>query len=438
MFQPLPTISLSHLASLVFAMVAALGPVASSEARTYAAIVVAHPSGAVLHQDNADTTIYPASLTKMMTLYLTFRALDRGELSLGQRLPVSPWAQVQSPTKLGLQPGNTIAVEQAILALVTKSANDAAVVLAEAIGGSESAFAAEMTRTARSLGMTRTTFANASGLPNDRQVTTARDLAKLGAALVEDWPQFYPYFKRASFQYGGRNLNNHNHLMERYPGMDGIKTGYINASGFNLVGSAVRDGQRLVAVVVGGRTARQRDDRMALLLDQAFAGLGKGGPLVAEARTRGVRPVPPVVASRSGARPAVAAEALVARSPAGVSDADDPIDEGQATGGHVQLAALPIPKRVPDRKATTAARAPWSLHVGSFPTRAAGSRALKQTEAALARHFGRLTKVVQAVPVKRGTVYRVRISGLPTSKAADAACAAVRKAGQKCVTVAPG
>lgn len=246
---------------------------ATENAANYADFVMDAKTGQVLHSTDPDALRHPASLTKMMTLYLTFEALKEGRLSLSQELPISQRAASQEPSKLGLRPGSDIRVEDALLGLVVKSANDATVVLAEALGGSEEEFARMMTSKARELGMERTVFRNPSGLPDPQQVTTARDMAKLGQALIYNFPQFYPYFSRDSFSYGGVRHGNHNRLMGRYRGMDGIKTGFIRASGFNLVASTVRGQRRLIAVVFGGRSAVSRDNKMAVLLDQSYAQL---------------------------------------------------------------------------------------------------------------------------------------------------------------------
>ena len=245
------------------------GAVVDSTA-SYADIILDAETGQILHQTDPDSLRHPASLTKMMTLYLSFQALESGKLSINQYLPISANASEQSPSKLGLRPGQRIRVEDAILGLVTESANDAAVVLGEWLGGSEEAFGDIMTSQARALGMTHTQFKNPSGLPDPDQITTARDMAILGHALIYHFPQFYPYFSHDHFVYAGINHHNHNHLMERYDGMDGIKTGYIRASGFNLVASAKRGPTRLSGVVFGGHSAVARDNRMAELLDEAF------------------------------------------------------------------------------------------------------------------------------------------------------------------------
>ena len=266
----------------------------------YAAIVVDANSGALLHAANPDELRHPASLTKIMTLYLLFERLEGGKLRLDSQLEVSEHAAAQSPTKLGLRPGQTIAVEDAIGGLVTRSANDAAVVVAEAIGGSEHDFADMMTRKAHALGMTRTLYRNASGLPNDEQVTTARDQALLGRAIQERFPRYYRFFSMTSFAYHGAEIRNHNHLLGHVEGVDGIKTGYTEASGFNLVTSVHRSNRHIVAVVLGGASAASRDARMKTLIEEYIVAAsshksaiavaeGSSGPNPAIATAREVR-----------------------------------------------------------------------------------------------------------------------------------------------------
>src|SRR6185437_5176833 len=234
--------------------------------------IVVDETGKVIEERNADLPNYPASLTKMMTLYLAFEGLEQGRLRLDQRFPVSHYAAMQAPSKLGLVAGDAITLHDLILGMVTKSANDAAVVVAEGIAGNEHAFAERMNQKARALGMTRTNFRNASGLPNPAQSTTARDLAKLAIALYRDFPKEYAYFATDEFTYNGVTHANHNHLMDAFEGMDGIKTGYIRAAGFNLAASAVRDNCRLFGIVMGGQSAHTRDMKMAQLLTDGFAG----------------------------------------------------------------------------------------------------------------------------------------------------------------------
>ena len=240
----------------------------------YASIVIDAGSGTVLSAVNADEPRYPASLTKMMTLYVLFEALRDRRVTLDQQVPVSSWAASMSPTKLGLVPGSYITVEQSILGLVTKSANDAAAALGELMAGDEERFAQMMTLRARALGMTRTTFRNASGLPDYDQVTTARDMATLAQHLVQDFPVYYRYFSVPSFVFRGRTILNHQHMLQTYPGADGLKTGYINDSGYNLVTSALRGDIRLVGVVLGASNGGERDQHMAALLDGGFDRLG--------------------------------------------------------------------------------------------------------------------------------------------------------------------
>ena len=256
---------------LTVALALALLPSDAAEARRYASIVIDTQTGRVLHADNPDRRAYPASLTKMMTLYMVFEALDIGKLKMNQKLPVSRRAAGMPPSKLGLRRGSTIRVEDAIMALITKSANDVATVVAESLGGTESNFAKMMTAKAKSLGMKNTTFRNASGLPNKHQLSTARDMARLAQALMRHFPRYYKLFSTRSFSYKGRNYRNHNKLLRTYKGTDGIKTGYTRASGYNLVASAVRNNRRIIAVVFGGKTGRSRDKHMAKLLNRGFA-----------------------------------------------------------------------------------------------------------------------------------------------------------------------
>jgi D-alanyl-D-alanine carboxypeptidase len=240
----------------------------------YAAIVVDARSGNVLAAANADEQRHPASLTKMMTLYMVFEALQEGRLRLDSRVPISEEAASRPPSKLGVPAGQSISVEQAILALVTRSANDVAAAVGERLGGSEHRFAQMMTLRARSIGMNRTVFRNASGLPDADQVTTARDMATLGRRLIQDFPGRYHYFGVTHVEFGAIRIRNHNRMLQTYEGVDGIKTGYINASGFNIVTSATRGDRRIVGAVFGGSSWVERDTHMAALLDQGFDRLG--------------------------------------------------------------------------------------------------------------------------------------------------------------------
>lgn len=237
----------------------------------YASIIMDAQTGDVLASTSPDKRLYPASLTKMMTLFLAFESIERGRLYMDKYLTISTNATRQPPTKLGVRPGDKFTVKQAILALITRSANDVAVVMAENIGGSEANFAKMMTKRAQSLGMKNTHFVNASGLPNGAQKTTVRDMAILSRALMQYFPNQYPLFATRSFVYKREVIGTHNHLMERFKGMDGLKTGFINASGFNLAASAVQNNRRLIVVVFGGRSASSRDAHVAELFNRGFA-----------------------------------------------------------------------------------------------------------------------------------------------------------------------
>ena len=242
----------------------------SSAHAKYASFIINENTKRIYHNANADTRNYPASLTKIMTLYLVFDALKSKKISMNSKFKVSKRATRQPPSKLNLSAGSKITVKNAILALVTKSANDVATVIAENLGKSERNFARLMTRKAKKLGMTRTTFRNASGLPNRGQLSTARDMATLGIAIRKNHPKFFKLFKTKSFIYKGIKYTNHNNLLGSYSGTDGIKTGYTNASGFNLVASVERNGQRIIGVVFGGKKARSRDKHMVTLLNKYF------------------------------------------------------------------------------------------------------------------------------------------------------------------------
>ncbi|UEM22194.1 D-alanyl-D-alanine carboxypeptidase [Skermanella mucosa] len=395
------SIDLPSRISLVAAIVCALLFPLRAEAAPppYAELLIDPATGVVLHAQNPDLPTQPASLTKMMTLFLAFDSLDKGELTLDQFIPVSRRAQNMSPSKLGLVAGTSIRVEDAILGLVTRSANDAAVVLAEAIGGTEEGFAEMMTTKARIIGMRNTTFLNASGLPNARQKTTARDIATLSQALIRTHTRHYPYFSRSSFSYNGAVVRSHNRLMNRYDGMDGIKTGFVNASGFNLAATAVRDGRRLIAVVLGGRTSRERDNRVAALLDHGF-GVKPLGRTVSTVEVAAV--VPTVRATIKADAPR--AEKAVAKAP------------------------KPATKAAPPAKAGT-----WAIQVGSYKSHKAGQAGLTTTAKVIPAHV----KGAKSTVLKSRTgVFQARFIGM-TKAAAEQACSRLESKGQDCMVVAP-
>jgi D-alanyl-D-alanine carboxypeptidase len=333
----------------------------------FSSIIVDANSGATLESNNPDSLRHPASLTKMMTLYLLFERLDAGKMDLDTEMRVSEHASEQDPTKLGLRPGDTLRVEDAIKGVVTKSANDAAVVIGEALGGDEDDFAKMMTRKARSLGMTRTVYRNASGLPNDEQVTTARDQATLGRALQDRFPRYYRYFATTSFTFRGRTIRGHNHLLGSVDGVDGIKTGYIRSSGFNLVTNLKRGNRHLVGVVMGGRSGGSRDATMRNLLaenlDKAATrrtvaaiterNTAEANALVAEDKAQSrperteqvdgavqVASTPPEQVAMPPARPAHLARSLIAASAAALPPKQAKPEPAPLTSGVIDTQAI--------------------------------------------------------------------------------------------------
>jgi D-alanyl-D-alanine carboxypeptidase len=406
-------------AAILALIVVGLSGVTGRAFAGYATIVVDAKTGVVLSEQNADQPNYPASLTKMMTLYMVFDALERHQLTLKQPIAVSRRAAGQAPSRLGLSPGQTITVEQVILALVTKSANDAAAAIAEELGGTEIHFAEMMTQRARRLGMNSTTFRNASGLPNPRQVTTARDIATLGRALWRDFPQYYPYFSRDRFTYRGRVIANHNTLLRSYPGADGIKTGYIRASGYNLAASAMRDGRRIVAVVLGGRTSGERNLRMASLLNRGFqrpivAGVGNEPALAAA--------IPPLPLPKPDSGPidlAVAqAPTLAAETPALAAETD----EGDAADEN--------PAELTDEEG-------WGIQVGAFTRREPAEQAAAIAISSMPEMLAGARPQVIEVITGTATIYRARLSGLAEANAHEA-CRQLRARQAACLTVRPG
>jgi D-alanyl-D-alanine carboxypeptidase len=389
---------------------------ASPEAQAkYASIIIDADTGEVLHEVNADGTNYPASLTKMMTLYLAFEALDNGQLKLDQKLPVSAHAANRAPSKLGLIPGDTVAVRDLILALVTKSANDAASVVAEGLGGNETAFAERMTQKARKLGMKNTVFHNASGLPDPLNRTTARDLATLARALYRDFPDHYHYFATREFVYHGVVHANHNHLMSSFQGMDGIKTGYINASGFNLAASAKRDNRRLVGVVMGGESARARDAHMAQLLNDAFASR-RSNVMVAKAE----EPADPESAPAAPTKRGIAARAVSALSPVSRAEA-------------APLAGDAGTLRKADERVRHLQH--WSVQLGAFSHHAAAEKAVASVSR-LPVAKGKPVVILDPAKTDTERLYRARLVNF-TKQEANAVCSSLHKRHMKCSVVAP-
>jgi D-alanyl-D-alanine carboxypeptidase len=449
----------------------------------YASIVVDANTGTVLQATNADSTRYPASLTKIMTLYLLFERLESGQIKLSSRLPVSAHAAAQAPTKLGLRPGQSITVEDAILALVTKSANDAAAVVAEAIGGTESEFARMMTRKARALGMRRTTYTNASGLPDSDQVTTARDQALLGRAIQERFPRYYHYFATEAFEFRGRSIRNHNRLLGRVDGVDGIKTGYTRASGFNLVTSMHRGGRHVVAVVLGGRSAGQRDAQMRELLSDHImtASTRRTAPAIAEApATREGRrvaeteegvPTPagkPLLLHKVAATPEAtasislepAAHAPVSRPKPGSTEPIKPLpvktvsvkppsQSPKTAKAKFSPVSAPPPTPQPQSSKVTAvseeqsskaaasekpARHGWMIQVGAFDEEKEARVRLDSARSRARKLLGHADPFTEPVTKGEKTLYRARFAGLDKHQA-EAACRALKRKDIACLPI---
>ena len=353
----------------------------------YAAFVVDAGSGAVLHRENADTLNYPASLTKMMTLYLVFESLDHGVVSLDTKLPVSRRAALRPASKVGLRAGERIALGDAVRLLAVKSANDVATTVAEYFSGSEAEFGRLMTARARALGMKSTTFRNASGLPDQRQRTTARDVATLAMAIYERFPHYTHFFAARSAVWRGKRYRSTNRLLGAYPGMNGVKTGYISASGFNLAASVERDGFHIVAVVMGGKTSKARNARMRTLLDRALADAGQSRDFLAAVRRP--RPKP-----GTGAVAALAAPVAVA---------------ARSGGG-------------------------WSIQLGAYSERDAAERILEVARFVLPGLAAGREQRIEEVSGRQGVLYRARQTGFGEDEA-KRACSEIERHNLPCLVV---
>ncbi len=388
-----------------------------AEAAAYAALVMDAATGRILTQVDADAPRYPASLTKMMTLYMLFEALDSKKLTLSSPMKVSALAASRPPSRLGLHIGDTITVREAILALVTKSANDVATVVAEKLGGSESRFAQRMTAMARRLGMKRTTFRNASGLPHRSQLTTARDMAVLGRALLRRFPHYYAYFSEPAFDYDGQRYANHNHLLGNYEGVDGIKTGYIHASGFNLVASAKRDGRRLIGVVFGARSPAERSYKMTGLLDKGFDTL------------------PPVrIALQMNPRRPAAMTPTMTPAPARESAGTSEATTVQAAAG--DLPGVMIASNDISAALEVVADRSWGIQVGAFSAPGSALARARSASALAASNLAGATAEVLAQQNDDGDIhYLSRIHGLTRSDA-DGACVRLQARRMGCFVVA--
>ena len=394
-------VGLGMVAAITIAAIIAATSTVNAAENNYAAIVVDAKTGEVLFSRNADLRRYPASLTKMMTLYLIFEDLERGKISLSSRLSVSTNAANQAPSKLGLAAGSTIRVEDAILALVTKSANDVAMAVAENLSASAAAFAQRMTSTARSLGMNSTTFRNPHGLPDSGQITTARDMATLGRALQDRFPQYFGYFSTRSFTWNGVTYSNHNNLLGNVTSVDGIKTGYTRASGYNLVTSLKRDNRHVVAVVMGGNSSASRDQHMrdliAAYLPRAYAGL---------------RTAPLVVASPLDLIPVPLPRANPARTDPVVTAAITPPEPIlPAAEGDFDPMQPPPPLPIG-----------WAIQIGAFPSEAAAYERLTEATLLEGTLLASVTPRTETVIVDGVVHYRARFVGFVSRDEAWAAC----------------
>jgi len=406
------------------------------------AIVVDMNSGSILYSQGADMPRYPASLTKMMTLYVLFAYLRAGKVMPTSELVVTPRAASQAPTKLGLKPGATISTSDAVKALVTQSANDAAVTIAENLAGTEENFARVMTDTARSIGMNATTFRNASGLPNEDQITTARDMATLAAHLIHDYPEYYGVFETRYFTFNGRKYRNHNKLLFGYNGCDGIKTGYTQASGFNLTASVNRGNKHLVAVVLGGKTGAQRDAAMRSLLDRHFAAASDTKPTPAQLLASLVPALssPPVQKPAFTLAPPIPS-APSAPAPRAQTSTDESADSTDTEEGDTGEPGEPIkasltaaePAQKPSMKPSKYQGA-FQVQVGAFTSEAEAQNRLgmvqQRASNLLQNHMSFTTSFMKGDE----EWYRARFAGF-SREGAQAACEALRKMSLDCAVM---
>ena len=422
-----------------------------ANAAPYAAIVIDARDGKVLHSRSADRRLHPASLTKMMTLYMAFEAVQSGRLSLDQRVRVSRHASSQVPSKIGLRTGQRVKIRDLIRAAAVKSANDAAVALAEAISGSERAFAEAMTARARQLGMTNTTFRNASGLTATGHLSTARDMARMGRALFYDFPQYYNLFGRVKTTAVGRTIYNTNRrMLQGYRGADGIKTGYTRAAGFNLVSSAERGNKRIIAVVFGGRTTRSRNARVAELLDMGFARAPENVQvrrhqtiMVKLSPTPLPRPGSPPPTAAPVEEPTLLAQAGEALVPSAQA-ADNPVVFTAQSprvsplplirpGSEAMVAAVTPPAK-PQFERASDAGGDWAVQLGVFAREETAIAELASAALSDVDGLKQAGREVTAAKLSGEEVYRARLTGFDKA-AARAACNELKSRGQACLPV---
>ncbi len=430
-----------------------LGSAPAAANPKYAGIVIDAKTGKTLYANDADELRYPASLTKMMTLYLVFEALERGAIKLDTRIKFSANAAKEPPTKLGVGAGRSVTVEQIIYSLVTKSANDASTAIAEHLGGSEAKFASMMTAKARSLGMSRTTFRNAHGLPNSKQTTTARDMATLGIALREHFPRQYKYFSTRSFTFGKTRMGNHNRLLGVVRGVDGIKTGYTRASGFNLVSSVVDRDRSIVAVVMGGRTGASRNAQMKDLIARYLpkaSTRGKGNLIARGATSSMAVAVASLELPKVGPVPSQRHEGNQRLAFAYAAPTPEPVVGRKALVSSLiaQKVAIPTPAPAvvppmpvqvatneavdPVTTASTAPRDGWVIQIGAMPDRNAAVALLAQAQGAGGNTLSGTEPFTMAYAKGNEQLYRARFGGFEGQAAATRACATLKKKGYAC------
>ncbi|OQW40439.1 MAG: D-alanyl-D-alanine carboxypeptidase [Proteobacteria bacterium SG_bin4] len=385
----------------------------------YSSIVIDADSGAVLHQDSADAIRYPASLTKMMTLYMLFEAMERGKMTLDTPMKVSAHAAGMPQTNIGLRTGDQIKVRDAIPALIVRSANDVAAVVAEALGGSEANFGRMMTEKAHQLGMRSSTFRNASGLPNNEQKTTARDMVTLSTRLMKDFPKHYHYFSTQSFSYKGVTYNSHNRMVRNVPGVDGLKTGFIRASGFNVATSAKRGNRRVVAVVMGGHTAAARDQHMAQLIDRSLSSNNRANPVASQ---KTLTPVTTAAAAK------VSAPAPVQKPHQQQPSKTDAVIAAARHNPPAPSAQTP-PSQPQSQKAEVSAKEGWAVQIGSYHE---SDRARANAQAAARLIPGEVA--VTEVEISNRKLYRARLVGLQENQARNA-CQSLTRQGFGCLVV---
>jgi len=420
--------SLRFVLIACIAMVSAFAQAPSASANSkYAGIVIDANSGKTLYSYRADNKRYPASLTKMMTLYMMFDAMRAGKLSKSTRITMSRHAASMVPSKLGIPAGGSLSAEQAIYALVTKSANDVAAAVAEHLGGTESQFAVMMTKKAHQMGMKSTVFKNASGLPNSAQVTTARDMARLGIALQEHFPREFKYFNTRSFKFGKYTHSNHNRLLGNVRGVDGIKTGYTRASGFNLVSSVNTGGRSIVAVVLGGRTGASRNAQMRKLISGYLpkATTREGGPLITKGPAGAFAPV--TIASMALSKIPVPGVAPVRGD-----------EDTTAVAAYAPVKERPAAENVIDPMITAATRpqSGWAIQIASLPSEREALSYLAKAKQRAGAVVGDRKPFVEVFKKGATTYHRARFAGFSGKGDAWAACKAIKKYNYDCLAVA--